>query len=131
MPKNIFRDAQDDVDLRTISANVHFVRKEERRVKGLREGQVISYRNKAGTRFRHLIKLWGETKLVISPYDPNDKYSLTLKESESLARIAVLKKHQEAFETMAEDIREKKTRSDAWKKSRAKNKKGKKGKKRK
>ena len=122
MSKNIFKDAQDDVDLRFIGANIHFIRSEEKRVKGLREGQVITYHNRAGTRFRHLrnIPELGGTCLIIPPFDPNDKYTLSLKESEVLAKTASLRKHRELFETMADGIRQKKARSDAWKKSRAK-----------
>ena len=123
MPRDTFKDVQDDVDLRTVGARIQFIRKEERRVNGLHEGQVISYHNKAGTRFRHLIKWEGQTRLMLSPFDPKDKYSLALQESENLAKLAVLKKHREAFEAIAEGTREKKERSDAWKKSRKKKKK--------
>jgi hypothetical protein len=122
MPREIFKDAVDGTDLRTISARIQFIRSEERRVKGLAEGQVISYRNKAGTRFRQLWKFGGVTRLVISPYDPNDKYSLALRESECLAKMATLRKHRKVFEGMAAGIRVTKARSDKLRASKKKKK---------
>lgn len=116
MARETFKDVRDETDLRTVGASAQFIKGEERRVRGLAEGQVISYRNKAGTRFRHLQRIWGRTCLVIPPYDSKDKYSLTLQESELLAKMSTLRKHKKRFEEMTEETREKKERSDARKK---------------
>lgn len=116
-----FRDVVEDVDLRTVSSRSDVIDSEEERVGGLSEGQVISYHNRAGTRFRHYMKIWGRTCLVIPAHDPNDKYSLFLRESELLAKMAALKKHQKTFSELAETVREKKDRSDKRKKAMKKN----------
>lgn len=102
MRKDKFADVIDDVDLRQVGARVQFVQAETHRVGGLREGQVISYRNRAGTRFRHLQKIDGRVCLVIPPYDPEDKHSMALKESILLEKMSAMRKHREAFQGFIE-----------------------------
>jgi hypothetical protein len=118
----VFRDVVEDVDLRTVSSRLDVIKGEEKRVGGLKDGQVISYHNKAGTRFRHYQKIWGRVCLVIPPHDPSDKFSLFLKESELLAKMAPLRKHQKLFDELTEHTQGRKDRSDARLKAMKKNK---------
>jgi len=113
--KDVFCGA-DGVDLRTITHNIINIRREEKRVGGLKEGQVISYHNRAGTRFRHYQKIWGRTCLIIPPFDNNNKYSLFLKESELLAKMSTLRAHREKFEAVSEKTMARKKRAAQRKK---------------
>lgn len=108
-----FKDIVEDCDLRTVSSRADVIDFEVERVGGLREGEIISYHNRAQTRMRHYMNIWGRVCLVIPAHDPSDKFSLFLKESEVLAKVAALKKHQKTFATLAESVRLRKSRSDA------------------
>lgn len=115
-----FKDIVEGSDLRTVSSRADVIDYEVERVGGLKEGEVISYHNRAQTRMRHYMKLWGRVCLIIPAHDPSDKFSLFLKESELLAKMSVLKKHQQTFMDLADNVRLRQKRSDARKAAMAK-----------
>ena len=109
---------EEEVDLRTVGSRVDFL-DEVGEEYGLRKpGQCVSFRNRKGNRFRHVVFLFGRPGLYITPFDPKDKYSLALKESETLAQFAKFKKLEKRFSEIRDEVALTKARSDAIKRGR-------------
>jgi len=113
MKRDKFAAVLDGVDLRFVGAREEYINAEVERVGGLREGQVIAYHNKAGTRFRHLQKIDGRVCLVIPPFSVHDRFSLALKESILLEKMAKLKYNQKALRAITEKTQARITRARA------------------
>lgn len=104
---------EEDVDLRTVGSQVQFLNEVGNDYNLRKSGQCVSFRNRKGNRFRHVVFLFGQPGLFITAFNPKDKYSLALKESETLAKFAKLKQLEKRFMEVRDEISLSKSRSDA------------------
>lgn len=122
MPKHeeLIVGLEEDVDLRTIGSRVDFLDDVGKEYDLAKPGQCVSFRNRKGNRFRHVVFLFGRPGLYISAFDPKEKYSLALKESETLAQLARFKELEKRFMEIRDEVALTKARSDAIKRGRKK-----------
>jgi hypothetical protein len=106
---------EDQIDLRTIVSQSKFLTRIAKRYK-LRNDQAVCYTNKAFTRFRLVMRVGKALFMCIPEIDDSDKYSIYLKISEELARIAGIDSLIK-FGELKREAKGKRERSRLWRKT--------------
>jgi len=83
-------ECEDRVDLRTINSKSMFLKHIEKQY-ALKNNQAICFTNKLMTRFRLVMKIRNMMFMCIPEVDDKSKYSVYLKISETLAKLAGVK----------------------------------------
>lgn len=106
---------EDQIDLRTITSQSKFLARTAKHYK-LKTNQAVCYTNKAFTRFRLVMKMGKALFMGIPEIDDSDKYSMYLKISEELARIAGIETRIK-FGEFKKEAKGKRERSRRWRRT--------------